>query len=1076
MNPQKLAFNCNQLIMITVDPANSSIQPGICQAANRIHVNRIRLSIFDYLNEHMLKQLLPALLLLHGACHTVVGQQARQYSFTQYSTANGLVSNHVNAVGQDKKGFIWLATTNGLQRFDGREFITFKHNRNNPYSIPSNNLASMYCDKKGRVWIVNEDNRIGQFDNERFTYKDVGVEMQPSTVKVFHTSIFKEDWNGNLYLLMIGHGVFRLDEAQQRFLPISREVALPKNWTVLYFQPDANRKVHWLGCDSGLIKFEPVLKRLSYTGNNLSKDPIIDSFAGIHNIQGIEPIQNSKSLAIFHWPYRHPVPYFYWYDGTTGKKNRHYIGPYIPRVYHEYRGISQQKNGTIWVYGLPFIAEFDTLKQQFQFVHQTAPYTEKFRFDVGLQAFEDREKNLWLATTDGLFLFNPTAQAFNAYYLVRPGEKNVQDGPVEAVRQLKNGQIMVATWGAGLYLYDQSFRPLQLPAVFNPWKNTMTVWSILEHSKTGLIFLGEQSGFLKVYNPKTGSLRNDQPPVFKERTIRQMVEDKEGNIWFGTQGGRIIKWDFKKSGGDPTKGYELVHEIGLIHKLYIDWDGSLWAGTLGWGTYHIDPVTGVILHHITRSSEGGWKSGNDSPTDIIRYNDSVLLLATSNLTVLNTRSMTHRIISADDGLPSNSASRLQIDKGGRVWIGLQDGLCRWNLAQNSFTVFDRRDGIQFDNFTSGGASRINDSLLAFSTSHNFLVFDPDLVMHSTRPPQVTITDIKVVNRRMNYDSIMRAGRLELNHQNNSITIDYASLQFLEHGQLTYYHQLEGLDEDWVRSSRNQAIYNYLPYRNYTFLVKAVNGDGEESGQVTRLVIQVRPPFWRSYWFMAMMVFLILAFLYWLDRLRMQKLRATESIRTRIATSLTEDLTNSLSSINISSELAKNKIEQDRERTRDYIHQISETSHRMTQAMYDMVWSINPQNDQMFKTVERMKQFALEQESFHDVTIQIEADPHIEEQHSDMEHRYELLSIYKEAITNAVKHSGARNIQVQVRLRKQKLQLLIQDDGKGFNTSGIAKGRGILDMKRRAAAINASLEILSEKNTGTLVKLEMRLKT
>ena len=1076
MNPQKLAFNCNQLIMITVDPANSSIQPGICQAANRIHVNRIRLSIFDYLNEHMLKQLLPALLLLHGACHTVVGQQARQYSFTQYSTANGLVSNHVNAVGQDKKGFIWLATTNGLQRFDGREFITFKHNRNNPYSIPSNNLASMYCDKKGRVWIVNEDNRIGQFDNERFTYKDVGVEMQPSTVKVFHTSIFKEDWNGNLYLLMIGHGVFRLDEAQQRFLPISREVALPKNWTVLYFQPDANRNVHWLGCDSGLIKYEPAVKRLSYTGNNRSKDPIIDSFAGIHNIQGIEPIQNSKSLAIFHWPYRHPVPYFYWYDGITGKKKRHYIGPYIPRVYHEYRGISQQQNGTIWVYGLPFIAEYDTLKQQFQFVHQTAPFTEKFRFDVGLQAFEDREKNLWLATTDGLFLFNPTAQAFNAYYLVRPGEKNVQDGPVEAVRQLKNGQIMVATWGAGLYLYDESFRPLQLPAVFNPWKNTMTVWSILEHSKTGLIFLGEQSGFLKVYNPKTGSLRNDQPPVFKERTIRQMVEDKEGNIWFGTQGGRIIKWDFKKSGGDPTKGYELVHEIGLIHKLYIDWDGSLWVGTLGWGTYHIDPVTGVILHHITRSSEAGWKSGNDSPTDIIRYNDSVLLLATSNLTVLNTRSMTHHIVSADDGLPSNSASRLQIDKGGRVWIGLQDGLCRWNLAQNSFTVFDRRDGIQFDNFTSGGASRINDSLLAFSTSHNFLVFDPDLVMHSTRPPQVTITDIKVVNKRMNADSIMRAGRLELNHQNNSITIDYSSLQFLEHGQLTYYHQLEGLDEDWVRSSRNQAIYNYLPYRNYNFLVKAVNGDGEESGQVTRLVIQVRPPFWRSYWFMAMMVFLILAFLYWLDRLRMQKLRATESIRTRIATSLTEDLTNSLSSINISSELAKNKIEQDRERTRDYIHQISETSHRMTQAMYDMVWSINPQNDQMVKTVDRMKQFAMEQESLHDITIQIEADPHIEEQHSDMEHRYELLSIYKEAISNAVKHSGARNIRVQVRLRKQKLQLLIQDDGKGFNSSGVAKGRGIPDMKRRADAINASLEILSEKNTGTLVKLEMRMKT
>lgn len=1017
--------------------------------------------------------LLIFLLCLH---HSLLAQQARQYSFTHYSTANGLVSNHVNAVAQDKKGFIWMATTNGLQRFDGRDFITFKHNRNTPGTIPSNNLATLYCDSKGRIWIVDEDNRIGLFDNERFQYQDVQVEMPPKTHNLFHTSIFKEDWNGNIYLLMIGQGIFRLNEHQQKFVPLSSEITLPHNWTVLYFQPDAHRKVLWLGCDSGLVKLEPSLKRISYPGNNRSKDPLIDSMAGVHNIQGIEPIRNSRSMLFFNWPYRSPTPIFRWYNGNSGTIKQHTIGQYIPRFYHEYRGISQQKNGTIWVYGLPFIAEFDTLRQEFKFVHHTAPYSEQIRFDVGLQVFEDRDLNLWLTTTDGLFLFNPEAQTFNAYYLVRAGDNKILDGPIETVKQLKNGQVWVGTWGLGLYCYDKKFQPIPLPPALEPWKKKITAWCIQEHTLTGQVFIGEQGGFLKSYHPKTGKLWTGQPAIFKERTIRQMAEDKQGNIWFGTQGGRLIKWSYEKSGGDPSKGFELVHELGLIHKLYIDRDGSLWVGTLGWGTYQIDPVSGKILHHITKSSEGGWKSGNDSPTDIIRYNDSLLLLATNNITVLNTRSKTHNIISADDGLPSNSAARFQIDQRGRVWVGLQDGLCRWNLAKNSFTTFDRRDGIQFDNFTSGGASRLNDSLLTFTSSHNFLVFDPDKLMHSTRPPQVTITNVEVMNKRVNYDSIQRVARLELTHNNNSVTIDYASLQYLEHGQLTYYHKLEGLDEDWVRSTRNQAIYNYLPYRNYTFQVKAINGDGEESEIMTSLAIQVKPPFWRSYWFMAMMVFIILAFLYWLDRLRMQKIRATESIRTRIATSLTEDLTNSLSSINISSELAKSKIEQDQDRTREYIHQISETSNRMTQAMYDMVWSINPQNDQMVKTLERMKHFALEQESFNDVNIRIEADPYIGDKHSDMEHRYELLAIYKEAVINAVKHSGARNIQVQLRLRKQKLQLLIQDDGKGFNTNSVVKGRGILDMKRRAAAINASLEILSEKNTGTLVRLEMRLRT
>ncbi|HEY8398444.1 MAG TPA: two-component regulator propeller domain-containing protein [Flavihumibacter sp.] len=1015
------------------------------------------------------------LLLLLGLTFSLLAQQARQYSFTQYTTADGLASNHVNAVGQDKKGYIWLATTNGLNRFDGRDFLTFKHDPRNPNSLLSNNIGTMFCDSKGRIWILDENNRTGLFDGERFAFKEFPVDMPFDRFNLYNYSFFREDWDGRIYLFMTGRGVYELDETAQRFKLVDQKFGVPAGWTVLYFQPDLERKLYWFGCDSGMVKYEPHLNRVSRPGANASKDPVIDAFADLKNVQGIQPIRGSRSMLVYHWPRKHPTPFLYWYDGETGKKIRHAIGPQIPRSYHEYRGSTQQSNGSIWLFGLPFIAEFDTAKQSFQFVHQSAPFSEQFRFDVGHQLFEDREHNYWLATSDGLFLFNPSAQAFNAYYLLRPGQKNVQDGPVEHVRQMKNGQIWVGTWGIGFYIYDSLFQPLKVPSVFDPYKDNMLLWYIHEHSKTGLIFMGEQTGYLKVYNPATGKLISSQPPIFRERTIRQMAEDREGNIWFGTQGGRLIKWDYKASGGDPTRGFELVHELGLIQKLFIDWDGTLWVATLGWGTYHIDPATGHILHHITKET-ASWKTGNDSPTDIIRYNDSLLLLATNNITVLNTRTMTSRLVSSDDGLPSNSAYFLQMDKRGMVWIGMQNGLCRWNLPNNNFTVFDRRDGIQFDNFTSGGAFRIKDSLLAFTTTHNFLVFDPDKAMRGTLPPKVTITGMQILNQRVNYDSVMRAGKLELNHRNNSIMIDYSSLQYMEHGQLTYYHKLEGLDDNWVKSTRNQAIYNYLPYRNFTFQVKAVNGDGEESAYLTSLVIQVKPPFWRSYWFMAMMVFILISFLYWLDRLRMQKIRATESIRNRIAASLSQDLTNSLNSINISSELAKTKIEQDALRTRDYIHHISETSNRMTQAMNDMVWSIDPQNDQMSRTLEKMKQFALEQELMHDITITIDADPAIADKHSDMEHRYELLSIFKEAVGNAVKHSHARNIQVQLRLRKKKLQMIIQDDGKGFELSYVVKGRGIQDMQRRADAIGADFEILSEKNTGTVVRLETKLRS
>ena len=173
---------------------------------------------------------------------------------------------------------------------------------------------------------------------------------------------------------------------------------------------------------------------------------------------------------------------------------------------------------------------------------------------------------------------------------------------------------------------------------------------------------------------------------------------------------------------------------------------------------------------------------------------------------------------------------------------------------------------------------------------------------------------------------------------------------------------------------------------------------------------------------------------------MQKLRATESIRTRIATSLTEDMSNSLSSINISSELAKTKVDTDKERTKEYIAQISDTSNRMVQAMYDMVWSIDPKNDTMLDTIERMKSFAVETESLHNIDILFDIEEAAADLKLDMAHRYELLSVFKEAVSNIVKHADARNVQVSLRLKNSRFYMLVEDDGKGFDPGKSKHGK------------------------------------
>jgi signal transduction histidine kinase len=271
---------------------------------------------------------------------------------------------------------------------------------------------------------------------------------------------------------------------------------------------------------------------------------------------------------------------------------------------------------------------------------------------------------------------------------------------------------------------------------------------------------------------------------------------------------------------------------------------------------------------------------------------------------------------------------------------------------------------------------------------------------------------------------------------------------------------------------NQAVYPYLPPGTYTFKTLTEDGEGKPGKNITTLIIKVRPLYWQTWWFFGLIVFVCLGIFLWVDRLRMQKIKATESVRNRIATSLTEDMGNSLSSINITSELAKTKIDSDTERTKEYINQISDSSNRMVQAMYDMVWSINPENDTLQHTIYRMKDYAAEMESMYTPSIIFQVDEQARDLRLRMETRYEMLSIFKEAVNNAARHAQAKYIEVNVQYKYPSITLCIRDDGKGFNIELVELSRGLSEMRRRANTINARLTMKSEINTGTTVRLTM----
>ena len=1021
------------------------------------------------------------LLLLLITCVRAFNQtrstQVSNYSFQHISPSQGLASHAVNRVIQDDQGYIWIATVNGLQRFDGNRFLTFQHEAGNPNSLPNNNITNLYEDHNKDLWIASALGHVGKFDKTRFTYTPASIKAKEEN-SVRAQKYFSEDTRGNLFLHLVPHELLTYNKATNEFSSANTFVTFPPKWRVWSIDFEEKDNLYYLAGDSGLAIFNPVTKTLSYQGQNTENFQVINKLGHIRFASQLRVDSKFRMWFITWSLITGDGPYIYCYDLKKGAMILNEFSLYtFLNAYHETSPVFQQTNGKIWLYGLTFLAEFDDKQSTFTPVLNKYIHEQSINFEKVNALYEDREANLWVSTSDnGIFLFNPSERLFTSVEHTNRFTNSPGNEAAISFVETDNRQLLVGVWAEGIYRYDSSMNNIPLNIKGIPEKNGYSAWT-MERMKNGEIWMGLQGGHIMIYNQRTGAARMHTPPIIDGRTIRQLAEDNFGNVWIGTHSIGLFKW----SPSAPGKTFEekVVAIPGiprtLIPKLMIDSKGYLWVCTIVDGIYKIDPKTGDIIDHITSKDPPTRRLIDNSVADVLEYNDSTIFIVSTGLNVYNTRrnSITH--IGTEQGLPLPYINTMKKDKRGNLWLGMINGLCRYDVRTRNFSMYDRTDGIRNDKFKVGASYLMRDGRLLFGTSSDFVVFNPDDIKSNSIPPKVAITDIKLGATSLRVDSIQKLPELKLRYDDKSITIDFASLSYMKKNKLSYYYKLEGVDKDWVLADMTQrAVYTYLPTGNYTFMLRAQNVDGAFSDQMTILKIKMNPPFWKTWWFLGLVIIAGVVFLYWLDQQRMNKLRATESIRTRIATSLTEDMTNSISSINISSELAKTKVEKDVERTKEYISQISDTSNRMVQAMYDMVWSIHPDNDTMQHTIDRMKSFAAEIESAHHTDIVFDIGKSVSKLELDMEFRYELLSIYKEAITNAAKHADARHVQVMLDCRKRLLRMSIEDDGKGFDLESVVMGRGINDMRRRASAINATLKIKSYINTGTIIKVETKI--
>lgn len=961
--------------------------------------------------------------------------QYREYFFTHYGKREGLASNEASSIVQDEKGFLWIGTLNGLQRFDGTRFLTFRNKDGSSNNLPSSYIVDLHFDLQKRLWVVFGSGKLGIFDRQKFRFTEVPVDTADPNVLMRRKQII-EDATGNIYLV-VPRFIFFYNAVAGKFVSAKDRIKIPPGWKLTGMMPDPTSKKFWIIADSGLAVFNSATGKLSYHGNNEENEPAIGLTQHIRYLNRILVEPNGRI-----WLKANPPPYrdftIYTVNVNQASVVSHQLKDQVSG-FHDCWGFFITKSGTIWLRGYRVLAEYIERDGKFKVIDNHIVNDWGIQFDVTNNLFEDREQNIWIATySSGIYRYNPTTEFFKA---VRYAEGT--DKPISSFAWLHNGNLLVSVADDKLYRYDSQLNniPVNIPGL----TKGLSVYS-MHHSRDGrYILIAGNEGLFTYDQVENKTTKPDQTP-FNNGAVNNVFEDNHGNFWVVATGNGLYKLT---ANNNKPSAWSLVKTSGFpamdITGNFTDYLGNLWVSTLGSGLYKIDPLNNKVLKQV----------GQDMIRCMTAINDSSLLVSAAGLMVYDIPKDTLQPLGFGGELLANVIS-IQKDRSGRIWAGLSDGLCRLDLQKKSILYFDRNDGMVNDGFSIDVSAALPDGRMAFATPYSFVVFDPQQIEKRKEVTVPLYTGFSIANRPLSVDSLLREKMIELDRENNSIVIRYSGMSFRKDYKVFY--MLEGIDKEWKEANNlNEAVYNYLPAGAYTFRLKTEDDKGLVA-EANPLKIKVHPAFWLTWWFYSI-VLLVLAFVfYWVDRTKQEKRKALQLMRSQIAGDLHHEINVTLNNIYMLSEMARIKADNNAPLSKEYIGQIHDKSRTMITAMDDILWSIKPENDNMEKFFQRIRELAGALASGYDADIAVTIAPKVRSLNLDVKHRLLFFLLFKDALQVVVAFGQGRKTDIDIDMMKGELLFRLRDDTARIDSKDEKIMTTIKTMQERVDQLDGELNI------------------
>jgi len=970
-----------------------------------------------------------------------VEEPAPAYFFQVWGTDDGLPQSSVAALVQTQDGYLWLGTYGGLVRFDGVRFVVYDADRTP--GLLSSRVTALYEDERGRLWIGHENGSVTV--REGGVFRPVPVPTGWGTGKVLaivedeQGEIWLVDDEGVLYRLRDGRRLWPESGIGRGLVSVARgnngEVWVARNGRVSRLWGGEIAPVDLEGSGGeGFAQGVCASRRggfwVSHNGRlgrwaegrwqeDWGKAPWRDTGVPVMLERSDGTVAAGTTEAgLFLVLSRGRALSF---TRTNG----------LPQDW--VRSLCEDHEGNLWA----GVGSAGLVTVRAGKVWTPAP-PDRWQGRAVLTVTPSRAGGLWVGTEGaGLYLWR---EGRWERFATEAGLSNLF---VWSVAEDDSGRLWVGTWGGGVFV-QQTHGRFVVPPGFEDWTSPVLA---IRPARDGVVWLGTGEGLVEY---REGRVRRyGRAEGLEAPDVRTVLEGPDGTVWFGMSGGglgclqegQLRQW--RKADGLASD---------YVQALWWDEQGALWLGTAGAG--------------LVRFFKGKFAT-----------------------------------VGPGQGLPNGVICHIETDSRGSVWLGSYSGLIRVPKSELDRVadggagplealVYGRGEGMPTLECSGGlqpAGCRTADGRLWFATQKGLVGVDPAVVKINRHPPPVVIEEVRV-NGHLSAASAPEGQMVRIPPGRHRLEFRYTGLSFTAPEKVRFRFRLAGVDRDWVEAgTQRAAVYQYLPPGEYVFQVTACNNDGVWNPAGARVAFVVEPFVWQTWWFRMAAAAVgaagIAAGVAAVARARLrrklerlERQQALERERARIAKDMHDELGASLTRITLLSQTARAELE-DPQAVAEGLDRIYTTARELTRALDEIVWAVNPHHDTLDSLATYLGRFAQEFLAAARVRCRLDVPVHLPAWPLTAEVRHNLFLAFKEALHNAVKHSGASEVRVVLETDADGFVLRVEDDGCGFTlpTAGSAeaessstRGNGLRNMRQRLADIRGVCRIESAPGHGTCV--------